>query len=239
MARSLPVENLLVYYHRMWVQLSTTCSNLLNGELLVAVDHNQLRIMASETVDPIDWSHPLVPLPYTGQYPLSSACYTVQCGLQITRLTALTEMQTCDLGNARPMHCLCSHSGYNVLQWCNPGLEKVPISPWLATLLHISGVTPTPQLPVTPRDRRCLRIERISLYRMTSARSPTSPRQVPTSPHRAPISSHRMMSVRMFHDVSHCFKSVSWCFTSGSWCFTSGLRCITMFNMCFMMFYYV
>ena len=30
-----------------------------NGELLVAVDHNQLRTMVSETVDPIDWSHPL------------------------------------------------------------------------------------------------------------------------------------------------------------------------------------
>ena len=28
------------------------------GKLLVAVDHNQLRSMASETVDPIDWSHP-------------------------------------------------------------------------------------------------------------------------------------------------------------------------------------
>ena len=27
------------------------------GELLV-VNHNQLRTMASETVDPIDWSHP-------------------------------------------------------------------------------------------------------------------------------------------------------------------------------------
>ena len=29
------------------------------GEFLVAVNHNQLRTMASETVDPIDWSHPL------------------------------------------------------------------------------------------------------------------------------------------------------------------------------------
>ena len=29
------------------------------GELLVAVKNNQLRTMASETVDPIDWSHPL------------------------------------------------------------------------------------------------------------------------------------------------------------------------------------
>ena len=39
----------------------TTCSNVLkqlNGELLVAVNRNKLRTMASETVDPIDWSHP-------------------------------------------------------------------------------------------------------------------------------------------------------------------------------------
>ena len=44
-------------------QLSTTCSNVLkqpNGELLVAVNHNQRRTMASETVDPIDWLHPLL-----------------------------------------------------------------------------------------------------------------------------------------------------------------------------------
>ena len=58
MARSLSVENLLP---QNVGQLSTTCSNLLkwqNGEHLVAVDHNQLRTMASETVDQIDWSHP-------------------------------------------------------------------------------------------------------------------------------------------------------------------------------------
>ena len=50
-----------IYYQRMWGQLSTTCSNVLkqpNGELLVAVNHNQLLITASETIDPIDWSHP-------------------------------------------------------------------------------------------------------------------------------------------------------------------------------------
>ena len=34
--------------------------------------------MAWETVDPIDWSHPP---PYTGQYPLSSMCCTLQFGL--------------------------------------------------------------------------------------------------------------------------------------------------------------
>ena len=45
----------------MWGLLSTTCSNVLKQptwELLVAVNHNQRRTMASETVDPIDWSHP-------------------------------------------------------------------------------------------------------------------------------------------------------------------------------------
>ena len=51
------MENLL---SRMRGKCSTACSNQLkpsNGELLVAVDHNQLRTMASETVDSIDWSY--------------------------------------------------------------------------------------------------------------------------------------------------------------------------------------
>ena len=65
--------------------------------------------MASETVDPIDWSHPR---PYTGQYPLSSTYCRLQSGLQITRLSALSESRTCDLLIARPTHCLCGHSGY-------------------------------------------------------------------------------------------------------------------------------
>ena len=50
-----------IYYHRMWGQLSTTCNYVLkqpNVELLFAVNHNQLLTMASETVYPIDWSHP-------------------------------------------------------------------------------------------------------------------------------------------------------------------------------------
>ena len=49
--------------------------------------------MASETVDPIDWSYP--PL-YTEQYPLSSTYCTLQCGLQITRLAALSQPRTFD-----------------------------------------------------------------------------------------------------------------------------------------------
>ena len=67
--------------------------------------------MASETVDPIDWSHPP---PCTGQHPLSSTYCTVQCELQITKLTALIEMRTCDLRSARPTHCLCGYSGYKI-----------------------------------------------------------------------------------------------------------------------------
>ena len=49
-----------IYYHRIWGQLPTTGSNLLKqptGELLVAVDHNQLRKVASEKIDPIDGLH--------------------------------------------------------------------------------------------------------------------------------------------------------------------------------------
>ena len=72
--------------------------------------HNQLRTIASETVDPNDWSHSP---PYTGQYALSSTYCTLQCGLGcITRLAALSQPRSCDLRNARPKHCLCYHSGY-------------------------------------------------------------------------------------------------------------------------------
>ena len=36
------------------------------------------------------------PTLYTGQYPLSSMYCTLQCGLQITRLAALSQPRTCD-----------------------------------------------------------------------------------------------------------------------------------------------
>ena len=53
---------------------------------------------------------------------------------------------------------VCINQSYS-----NSGLEKVLISPRLVTLLHICGVIPTPQSPispVTPRDRRRRRAER-------------------------------------------------------------------------------
>ena len=88
-----------IYYHRMFSQLSTTCSNLLKYpkmELLVAIDHNQLQTMAAETVDPIDWSHAHL----HGQYPLSSTYCTV--------ITLPTNHKTCCSkrgSNTRPRVC--------------------------------------------------------------------------------------------------------------------------------------
>ena len=53
-----------------------------NGELLVAVNHNQLRTMASETVDPIDWSHP----PPSWAVPPEGLVQSInQCNLSGTR----------------------------------------------------------------------------------------------------------------------------------------------------------
>ena len=93
MAKSLPVENLLPQNVGSIINQLQQLQKQPNGELQVAVNHNQLRTMASETVDPINWSNPP---PYTGQYPLSSTYCTLQCGLQITRLAALSQPRTCD-----------------------------------------------------------------------------------------------------------------------------------------------
>ena len=133
------------------------------------------------------------------------------------------------------------HDSQYLLPWpVNPhsGLEKVLISPWLVTPLHICGVIPTPQSAISPETPPRYRRQLCPGIAGNSARSPTSPHhnssrsptllpqtqtsphRAPTSPHRAPISSHWMTSVRVFHDVSQCFKSVSWRFTSGSQCFT-------------------
>ena len=58
MARSFPVENLLPQNVGSIINNLQSLLKLSNGELLVAVDHNHLRRTASETVDPINWSHP-------------------------------------------------------------------------------------------------------------------------------------------------------------------------------------
>ena len=76
-----------------------------NGELLVAVDHNQLRPMASETVDPIDWLH----------HPPSWAVPPQRLVLSINRCSSETAViRSCNLQHARQPPCLCGHSGHNV-----------------------------------------------------------------------------------------------------------------------------
>ena len=69
----------------MWGQLSIICSNVLkqpNRELIVAINHNQLRTMASETVDPIDWLHP----PPSWAVPLERLMHSInQCNLSRNR----------------------------------------------------------------------------------------------------------------------------------------------------------
>ena len=87
MARSLPVENLLP---QNVGSIINSCSNLLkqpNGKLLVAVDHNQLRSMPSETVDPIDWSH----LPRSWGVPPERLLHSInRCILSTTGLDLAT-----------------------------------------------------------------------------------------------------------------------------------------------------
>ena len=58
MARSLPVENLLPQNVGSIINYLQSFPEVAQWELLVAVNHNQLWTIASETVDPIDWSHP-------------------------------------------------------------------------------------------------------------------------------------------------------------------------------------
>ena len=120
-----------IYYHRMWGQLSTTCSNVLkqpNGELLVAVNHNQLRTMASETVDPIDWSHP----------PPSWAVPPER------HLNSINQCKPQRGSNVQPQHarqppCLCGHSGYKNLFFipCPVVYSTDIIAPY-PRLLHFS-----------------------------------------------------------------------------------------------------
>ena len=96
-------------------------------ELLVAVDHNQLRTIGSETVDPIDWSHPHT----HGQYLQSSTYCTVliKHGLQIARLAAPTGTRARVQGYARPTHCLCGHSWSGL----HLGLQEAL---WLSSVIY-------------------------------------------------------------------------------------------------------
>ena len=72
-----------------------------NWELLVAVNHKKLRTMASETVDPIDWSHPT---PSWAVPPERHVHNINQCNLSRTR--------TCNRSVRRG-----NHLAYAATQW--------------------------------------------------------------------------------------------------------------------------
>ena len=135
-------------------------------------------------------------------------------------------------------------------QMCNTCLGKVPISPWLVTLLHICGVIPTPQSPKTPRNRRRLSIEhrrlhiehprlRIERRRLRIERRRRCIEWPPRDRHakrrRLRIERrYRRIEWRWFHDVHNVLRvfhvllvvhDVSQSFTCVLWCFTM----LTMF----------
>ena len=76
--------------------------------------------------------------------------------------------------------------------------KKIPISPWLITLLRICGVIPTPISPETPRWY-CQKLHAIAMNSLKVQYAGM---------------------VRVVHDVLRVFQDVSQCFTSVSWCFT-------------------
>ena len=110
MARSLPVENLLAQ------NVGSIINNLQSfaevaqwgapscSRPQLATD-NGVRDSRSNWLVAPPTLHRAVPSELHVQY-----C-TVQFGLQITRLAALSEPRTCDIRNSRPTHCLCCHSG--------------------------------------------------------------------------------------------------------------------------------
>ena len=92
----------------MWGQLSTASRNLLkwpNGEILIEVDHNQLRTMASETLDPIDWSHPPTLM---GSTPERLVYSINRCSSNTARI------RSCNLQQARqPLRLYAASQGKN------------------------------------------------------------------------------------------------------------------------------
>ena len=102
-------------------QLLAVITEVAQWVLLVAVDHHQLRTIASETVDPIDWSHP----PPSWVVPPERLVHSInRCS------SATAGIRTCNVAtfNMRGNHlayaatqgmkppCLCGHSGYAATQ---------------------------------------------------------------------------------------------------------------------------
>ena len=81
MAMSLPVENLLPLNVGSIINYLQEYTEAAQWELLVAVDHKEIGTKASETVDPIDRSHPHT----HEQYPPESLEHSInRCSLSST-----------------------------------------------------------------------------------------------------------------------------------------------------------
>ena len=104
-----------IYYHRIWVQLSTTCSNFTEVAQWGAPSCRQSQPATDNGVR--DGRSNWLVSPPTLHRAVPPELYVLHtampAGLQITRLAALSEPWTCDLRNARPEHCLCGHSEYS------------------------------------------------------------------------------------------------------------------------------
>ena len=113
------------------------------------------------------------------------------------------------------------------------GLEKIPISPWSVTQLHICGVIPTPQsqiLPETARELQCCRSE----HRCCAPSADVSALSA-----NIVASNGECSIVSWFSMIFHNVLKVLGCFISGSRCFMCVSRCFRIFYDSFLMFYYV
>ena len=102
-----------IYYHRIWGQLSTTCSNATEVALLRA--HSCSRPQPATDISVRDGRSNWLAVtirPAQGSTPWAPRIARCIYGPQITRLTATSEPRTRDLRNARPTQCLCSHSAW-------------------------------------------------------------------------------------------------------------------------------
>ena len=114
-AKILPVENLLPQNVGSIINYLQKFTEVAQYGAPSFSQPHQLRTMASEKVDPIDWLPKTQPTLHREVPSELHVLHTaMRAGLQITRLTALSEQRTCDLRNPRPTHCLCGHSGYSV-----------------------------------------------------------------------------------------------------------------------------
>ena len=120
-----------IYYHRMWVQLSTSCSNFTEVAQWGAPSCSQPQTTTDNGIRD-GRSNWLVAPPtlHRAVPPELHVLYTaMRAGLQITRLSALSQPRTCDLRYARPPHFLCGHSGYKYTPWSSgyiyPGLQDI------------------------------------------------------------------------------------------------------------------